>query len=190
LEKHFMKYLRDPERPQEPILEASPREIDAHRDWLRRCLRSSWSLDDADVEDAVQNTLIVACRLIAEKRVRGTYSMRPEKRLRALLRVILRNFAANIKRAQRKRSDIVNDMSLAEFVPDAHSAADAKLEARETLKAVCDDNTKCVRMLVRIAMGDEPAEVAREIGRHENTIRSAVNRGRNKVKMKHRNGRH
>jgi len=181
-----MKYLHDPERPKEPILEASPREIDAHRDWLRRCLRSSWTLDDADIEDAVQNAVIVACRLIAEKQVRGKYAMTPEKRLQSLLRIILRNFAANTKRAQRKRSNVVNDMSLAEFVADSHSAADAKLEARETLKSVGDDNTKCVRMLVRIAMGDEPAEVAREIGRHENTIRSAVNRGRNKVRQKHR----
>jgi DNA-directed RNA polymerase specialized sigma24 family protein len=186
-----MKYLHDPERPKEPILEASPREIDAHRDWLRRCLRSSWKLDDADVEDAVQNVVIVACRLIAEKRVRGKYAIPPENRLQSLLRVILRNFAANIKRFERSSSRIfVDDPSLAEIVPDAHSAADAKLEACETLKAVCDDDTKCVRMLVRIAMGDEPAEVAREIGRHENTIRSAVNRGRNKVRQKHRNCRH
>jgi len=183
-----MKYRHDPERPKEPILEASPREIDAHRDWLRRCLRSSWSLDDADVEDTVQNTLIVACRLIAEKRVRGTYSMRPEKRLRALLRVILRNFAANTKRFQRSTSRIfVGDNSLAEIVPDAQSGADVKLEACETLDAICADDQKCVQMLVRIAMGDEPAEVAREIGRHENTIRSAVHRARNKVMKKHRN---
>ncbi len=186
-----MKYFHDPERPKEPILEASPREIDAHRDWLRRCLRSSWKLDEADVEDAVQNVIIIACRLIAEKRVRGRYTMTPENRLQSLLRVILRNFAANIKRFQRSTARIfVDDPSVAEIVPDAHSAADAKLEARETLRAVCDDDTKCVRMLVRIAMGDEPAEVAREIGRHENTIRSAVNRGRNKVREKHRKGRH
>ncbi len=187
LEKHVMKYLHDPERPKEPILEASPREIDAHRGWLRRCLRSSWKLDDADVEDAVQNVIIIACRLIAEKRVRGRYTMTPENRLQSLLRVILRNFAANVKRFQRSTARIfIDDPSLAEIVPDAHSAADAKLEACETLKAVFDDDTKCVRMLLRIAMGDEPAEVAREIGRHENTIRSAVNRGRNKVRQKHR----
>ncbi len=34
-----MKYRHDPDRPAEPILEASPREIDAHRDRLRRYLR-------------------------------------------------------------------------------------------------------------------------------------------------------
>jgi hypothetical protein len=79
-----------------------------------------------------------------------------------------------------------HDMSLAEIVPDAHSGADVKLEARETLEAVCSDDTKCVQMLLRIAMGDEPAEVARENGKHANTIRSAVNRGRNKVREKHR----
>lgn len=186
-----MKYIHDPERPKEPILEASPREIDAHRDWLRRCLRSSWKLDDADVEDAVQNVVIVACRLIAEKRVRGKYAMPPENRLQSLLRVILRNFAANIKRFQRSSSRIlVNDMSLTEIVGDSQSGADVKLEARETIEAVCDDDTKCVRMLVRIAMGDDPAEVARENGKHPNTIRSAVNRGRNKVRQKHRNAKH
>jgi len=76
-------------------------------------------------------------RLIAEKRVRGKYSMPPENLLQSLLRVILRNFAANTKGVQRSLSRIViNDISLAEFVADAHSAADAKLEARETLKAV------------------------------------------------------
>ena len=183
-----MKYLHDPERPKEPILEASPREIDAHRDWLRRCLRSSWKLDDADVEDAVQNVVIVACRLIAEKRVRGKYAIPPENRLQSLLRVILRNFAANIKRFQRSTSRIfVDDTSLAEIVPDAQSGADAKLEACETLDAIRADDQKCVRMLLRIAMGDEPAEVAREKGKHPNTIRSAVNQGRNKVKRKHRN---
>ncbi len=183
-----MKYLHDPERPTEPILEASPREIDAHRNWLRRCLHSSWKLDDADVEDAVQNVVIVACRLIAEKRVRGIYTMTPENRLQSLLRVILRNSAANAKRLIRNRSRVVvNDMSLAEFVADAHSPMDVKLEARETLETVCDDDTKCVQMLLRIAMGDEPAEVARETGKHTNTIRSAVNRGRNKVMNKHRN---
>ena len=186
-----MMYIHDPERPKEPILEASPREIDAHRDWLHRCLRSSWKLDEADVEDAVQNVIIIACRLIAEKRVRGRYTMTPENRLQSLLRVILRNFAANIKRFQRSTARIfVDDASLAEIVPDAQSGADAKLEACETLDAIRADDQKCVRMLVRIAMGDEPAEVAREIGRHENTIRSAVNRGRNKVRQKHRNGRH
>jgi DNA-directed RNA polymerase specialized sigma24 family protein len=184
-----MKYLHDPERPKEPILEASPREIDAHRDWLRRCLRSSWRLDDADVEDAVQNAVIVGCRLIAEKRVRGTYAMTPEKRLRNVLRVILRNFAANTKRFQRNHSRVVvNDMSLAEFVADAHSAADAKLEARETLEAVCDDDTQCVRMLLRIAVGDHPTEIAREAGRRVNMVYANVQRGRNLVMKKHRNG--
>lgn len=182
-----MKYIHDPERPKEPILEASPREIDAHRDWLRRCLRSSWKLDEADVEDAVQNVVIIACRLIAEKRVRGKYAIPPENRLQSLLRVILRNFAANIKRFQRSTSRIfVDDTSLADIVPDAQSGADVKLEACETLDEIRADDQKCVRMLLRIAMGDEPAEVAREIGRHENTIRSAVNRGRNKVRQKHR----
>ena len=183
-----MKYLHDPERPTEPILEASPREIDAHRDSLRRYLRASWRLDNADVEDAVQNVVIVACRLIAGKRVRGRYAMMPESRLRSLLHVIVRNVAANIKRAARSRARVVvNDMSVAAFVADAHSPMDVKLEARETLETVCDDDTKCVQMLLRIAMGDEPAEVARETGKHMNTIRSAVNRGRNKVMMKHRN---
>ena len=186
-----MKYLHDPERPKEPILEASPREIDAHRDWLRRCLRSSWKLDDADVEDAVQNVVIIACRLIAEKRVRGKYAIAPENRLQSLLRVILRNFAANTKRFQRSSSRIfVDDISLAERVPDTRSNVDVQLEARETLKAVCDDDTKCVRTLLRVALGDHPSEVARENDKHPNTIRSAVNRGRNKVMKKHRHGRH
>ena len=183
-----MKYLHDPERPKEPILEASPRDIDTRRDWLRRVLRSSWKLDEADVEDAVQNVIIIACRLIAEKRVRGRYTMTPENRLQSLLRVILRNFAANIKRFQRSTARIfVDDISLAERVLDTSANVDARLEARETLEAVFDDDTKCVQMLLRIAMGDDPAEVARENGKHPNTIRSAVNRGRNKVMMKHRN---
>jgi DNA-directed RNA polymerase specialized sigma24 family protein len=183
-----MKYRHDPDRPKEPILEASPGEIDARRDWLRRCLRSSWTLDDADVEDAVQSVIIVACKLIAEKRVRGTYAIAPERRLRTLLRVILRNVAANAQRLQRNRSRVVvNDMSLAEIVPDAHSSADAQLEARETLEAICDDDTQCVQMLLRVAMGDHPAEIARDTGKRENAIRSAVNRGRNKVREKHRN---
>ncbi|HRI67088.1 MAG TPA: hypothetical protein PK156_22740 [Polyangium sp.] len=103
-------------------------------------------------------------------------------------RVILRYFAANIKRFQRSTSRIfVDDASLAEFVADAQSDADAKLEACEILDAIRADDQKCVQMLVRIAMGDEPTEVAPEIGRHPNTIRSAVNRGRNKVRQKHRN---
>jgi DNA-directed RNA polymerase specialized sigma24 family protein len=185
-----MKYRHDPDRPTEPILEASPREIDAYRDWLRRCLRSSWRLDDADVEDAVQTAVIVACRLIEEKRVRGKYTITPENRLQSLLRVILRNFAANTKRFQRSSSRVfVNDSFLAECVPDAQSSADARLEARETLKAIDDDDTECVQMLLRIAMGDEPAEVAREMGKHANTLRSALQRGRNKVMNKHRKGR-
>ncbi len=94
-----------------------------------------------------------------------------------------------LPRRHDKRS-ATHDPSLAEIVPDAQSGADVKLEACETLDAIRADDQKCVRMLLRIAMGDEPSEVAREIGRHENTIRSAVNRGRNKVKNKHRNSRH
>lgn len=185
-----MKYLHDLERPNEPILEASPREIDAHRDWLRRCLRSSWKLNEADVEDAVQNVIIIACRLIAEKRVRGRYEMTPENRLQTLLRVILWNVAANIKRAAKSRARfIVNDISSITFVPDTHSPADAQLEAREVVDAIRADDQKCVRMLLRVAMGDEPAEVARETGKHVNTIHSAVQRGRNRVMRKHRKGR-
>jgi len=72
---------------------------------------------------------------------------------------------------------------------DPVANADVRLEAREAVKAICDDDTQCVQMLLRIAMGDEPAEVARESGKHTNTIRSAVNRGRSKVMKKHRNGR-
>jgi len=185
-----MKYRHDPDRPEEPILEASPHEINAHRKSLRHYLRSSWHLDDADVEDAVQDSVIVACKLIAEKRVRGSYAMAPEIRLLRLLRRIARNVALNIKRTLRSQARVVvHDESLVEFVPDAHSAEDVKLEARETLEAVCDDDATCVRVLVRIAMGDDPADVAREFDRHVNTIYSAVQRGRNKVMKKHRNGR-
>jgi DNA-directed RNA polymerase specialized sigma24 family protein len=114
--------------------------------------------------------------------------MRPEKRLRNLLRVILRNFAANTKRFQRNLSRIVvNDMSLAEIVPDAHSTADVRLEARETVAAVYEDDDKCVRMLLRMAMGDHPTEIARDVGRRVNTVYASVQRGRNTVMKKHRN---
>lgn len=183
-----MKYVHDPERPTEPFLEASPREIDAHRDSLRRYLRSSWRFDDADVEDAVQNVVIVAYTLISEKRVRGRYTITPPNRLQSLLRVIVRNIAANIKRSARNRSRVVvNDIAAAEFVPDTHSNADAQLEAHETMAAIRADDQKCVRTLLRIAMGDHPAEVARETGKHVNTIHSAVQRARNRVVKKHRN---
>ena len=166
-----MKYLQDPERPKEPILEASPREIDTRRDSLRRYLRASWKLNDADVEDAVQNVVIIACRLIAEKRVRGRYEMTPENRLRSLLQVIVRNVAANIKRAMRRRSSvIVDDKSSIEFVPDAHSLADVQLEASEIVDAIRSDDQKCVQMLLPIAMGNHPADIARETGKHVNMI--------------------
>ncbi len=185
-----MKYLHDPDRPTQPILDASPREIDAHRDSLRRYLRASWKFNDADVEDAVQNVVIVACRLIAEKRVRGAYSITPENRLQSLLRVIVRNVAANIKRAARNRSRVVvNDIGAAEFVPDAHSLADAQIEAHETLDAIRADDQKSVQLLLRVVMGNHPVDIAHETGKHVNTIHSAVQRGRNKVMKKHRNGR-
>lgn len=185
-----MKYRHDPSRPTEPILEASPREIDEHRDTLRKYLRSTWRLDDADVEDAVQNVVIVACRLIAEERIRGSYSIRPDVRLRRLLRGIARRVAANAKRLMRNRSRVVvHDMSLAEFVPDAHSTADAMLEAREIVMAVHEDPEHCVQVLMRVAMGEHPAEVARALGRRVNTIYANVQRGRNEVMKKHRNAR-
>lgn len=178
----MIRYRHDPERPDEPIVEATPRDLDGYRSMVRAYVRSKWPVFGSDVEDVAQTTMIIACRLVAEERLRGTYTTPVHERVKSFLIDIAWRVASNEAakiRTRRGRGETPYDAVAAERIPDKHTTLDEQLDARRALSIVGKElGWRAAEFAVLIATGEVGKDIARRLQIEPSTLHAAARRAR------------
>lgn len=181
-----MRYRHDPERPDEPIVEASARDLDAFRDMIRRYAWRKYPILGSDVEDLVQLTIIAALRLIEEGRVRGAYTKPIVDRVKALLLDVAWRIGAHQAepyRRGRARGQVPYDPDIAEkLIGDRRSPLDEQVEARRLLRRIEQEaGGQYVAILLRVESGEKVEDIARDLAFELSTIYTAKQRARAQI---------
>ncbi|MRG94275.1 hypothetical protein [Polyangium spumosum] len=163
-----MRYRHEPDRPDEPILEASAREVNAFRPFLRSYMRRRFPVGLEDPEDAVQMTIIVVHRIVEEGRIRGAYELEPQDVLFAWVIEVAWRIRMNVRRTARWRERVIligePEEALVE-VPSRASALDERVHARLLLASIADRAAvRSLRALILVAEGATLEELAAELG--------------------------
>ncbi|MDI1445948.1 sigma-70 family RNA polymerase sigma factor [Polyangium sp. 6x1] len=177
----MIRYRHDPNRPGEPIIEASPRELDGYRDFIRGYLVKTWSvLGDDDVEDIAQDTLIALCRIVGEGRGRGVYTTSPEDVIKRMASAVAWRLARNLRKRSHNRhpaESLDEDID----IPDPGALPDQVVEARSTLERILESDARATRVLVLFAAGSGVAEIAQAFGVQVTAVWPMISRARKKL---------
>ena len=178
----MIRYRHDPDYPGAPIVEATPRALDAYRATMRAFLRRSWPLlGEADVEDAAQEAMITLCRLVSEGRIRGSYTVSPDVVLRNVSTGIVWRAASTLAGSRRRRNrgrhvPIGEEYEL--DVVDPASGPEDVTEARLTLRRIARSPGRATQVLLLVLTADTAEDVARELGIDVATVYVHVARAR------------
>jgi len=176
-----IRYRHAPDNPDNPIIEATPRDIDNHRRFVRSYLKRAFFLGPDRTEDIVQDTLFVTCRAVSQGKVRGRYSTRPEAVLRAWLTEVAWRHAMNAKRSALARRRKI-EVSAAVDCVDCRSPPDLIVDARGLLEKLArQTNPRGLRTLLLLAEGATIAEIAREVGISEATVTKEIRLARKRL---------
>ena len=184
-----MRYRHDPDRPDEPILEASAREVDAFRPFLRRFMARRFPFGLEDPEDAAQDTIIVVHRLVEQERVRGEYELAPQRVLFAWVLEIAWRVRLNFRRSARWRErTIILGAPEEELVEVAAWASplDECVGAGLVLASIAARaKVPSLRVVILVAEGASPEEIALELGLDPDELVQRVREERERLTLEH-----
>lgn len=176
----MIRYRHDPDHPGAPIVEATPRDLDAYRGTMRAIAHRTWpSLGEADVEDAAQEAMITLCRLVDEGRIRGAYTTTPDVVIRNVAAGVVWRAAATVAGPGRRRGRHVpiGDESGLDM-PDPAPGPEDVAEARRLLRQIGRLPPATTRVLLLVVDAEIAEDVARELGLDLSTVYRHVARAR------------
>ncbi|MDI1429614.1 RNA polymerase sigma factor [Polyangium sorediatum] len=173
----MIRYRHDPERPNEPIVEAAPRDIDAYRGFARSYLHAKWPvLGEADVDEVTQDSLFVLWRMVNEGRVRGVYVDPPDVVIRSLLVTIAwrvaGNHAAGLRRKDARHIPIGEEHG--RDLPDLAARPEDIAEARRVLRHLARSKARPMRVLLLVVQGESAEDIAAQFGIDLRTVYKAT----------------
>ncbi len=145
--------------------------MDMHKDSMLR-IAHTYLLQEADVADAMQDTILDAYENISKLREARYFKT-------WLIRILLNNCS----RIYRKNKNYISIEEFSDSIPDKSSEADiALLQFHELLSYVSDENRLCFQLYY----GEEftTGEIAKILHINENTIRSRMRREKIRLKNK------
>jgi DNA-directed RNA polymerase specialized sigma24 family protein len=173
----MIRYRHDPDRPGEPIIEASSRDLDAYRGFARSYLRTKWGvLGEADIDEVTQDALFVIWRMVEEGRIRGAYTDPPDVVVRSLLVNVAWRIAAN-HAARLRRKDARHDPIGEEHdrdLPDPTARPEDIAEARRILRALARSKARPMRVLLLVVQGESAEDIAAQLGIDLHTVYNAT----------------
>lgn len=175
----MIRYRHDPDRPDAPIIEATPRDLDRYRSDVRAYYLRRWSSIGPDTDDAIQDTMIIVSQAVAEGRVRGTSTTPPEKHVRAYVLNIAWCVASTYAQKYKRRARLfaAYDVEATEGVADMAATPDRVALARETLARLLQEIRAAGKagetLLLFLELGDVE-EVARRRGISPHAVHSAI----------------
>ena len=179
----MIRYRHDPERPDAPIIEAAPRDLDRYRGDVRAYYSRRWSSIGPDTDDAIQDTMIIVSQAFAEGRIRGTNKTPPEKHVRAYVLdiawCVASTYAQKYKR--RARLFVLGNVEEVEEVADASATPERIALARETLAKLLQEAHDAGKagetLLLYLEIGDVE-EVARRRGISPHAVHASISYAR------------
>lgn len=158
-----------------PIPSATPEELLAHQDWIRRLARAIVA-DEGSAEDVVQDTWLAALR----------HPPATDRPLRPWLASVVRNFAR--QRLRRRRPVAVSEPTARELAGGTRSAGeDAE---RSEMRALLVEAVLALRepyrtvLVLRFWGGLEPREIAERQGIPPPTVRTRLRRGLGELRLR------
>ncbi|MDI1481457.1 sigma-70 family RNA polymerase sigma factor [Polyangium sp. y55x31] len=171
----MIRYRHDPDRPGEPIVEATPRDLDAYRGFARSYLHAKWPvLGEADVDEVMQDSLFVLWRMVDEGRVRGTYTDPPDVVIRSLLVTIAWRVAGNHAAGLRRRDARHDPIDEEHDLPDPSARPEDIAEARRILRTLVRSKARPMRVLLLVVQGESAEDIAAQLGIDLHTVYNAT----------------
>ncbi|MRG90490.1 RNA polymerase sigma factor [Polyangium spumosum] len=173
----MIRYRHDPERPGEPVVEATPRDLDAYRGFARSYLRAKWPvLGEADADEVTQDALYVLWQMVDEGRVRGAYTDPPDVVIRSLLVNIAWRVAGN--QAARLRRKDARHVPIGEEherdLSDPAARPEDIAEARRVLRHLARSKARPMRVLLLVVQGESAEDIAARLGIELHTVYNAT----------------
>lgn len=177
----MIRYRHVPDNPENPIIEATPKDIDQQRPFVRSYLRRAFSLSADRIDDIVQDTLFVTCRAAAKGKIRGHDSTPPKAALRAWLAGVAWRLAMNVIRSAPARRRNIQVSPEVDCV-DCRSPPNVIVDARGLLeKLVRQTKPRGLRALLLLAEGLTVSEIAREVGMSAPTVMKEIRLARRRL---------
>lgn len=171
----MIRYRHDPDRPGEPFVDASARDLDAYRGFARTYLLKKWPvLVEADVDEVTQDSLFVLWRMVDEGRVRGAYTDPPDVVIRSLLVTIAWRVAGNRAAGLRRRDARHDPIDEEHDLPDPSARTEDIAEARRILRTLARSKARPMRVLLLVVQGESAEDIAAQLGLGIRTVHNAT----------------
>ena len=179
----MIRYRHDPDNPEKPIIEATPKDIDQFRRFVLKYLSRKFPRMGRDaIEDIAQISLITTWRAVSECRLRGSYLHEPKSTLRKWLTEVAWRVGMNVKNSAAYRASLVSISAERCIGSDGQPLPDVVIDARRML-GILSGNTRLVSIqaILLLADGATQEEVAALIGISPATLSTRLKRIRKRL---------
>ena len=162
----MIRYRHDPDNPEKPIIETTPKDIDHFRGFVLKYLSRKFPRMGRDaIEDIAQITLITTWRAVSECRLRGSYAHEPKSTLRKWLTEVGWRVGMNMRLSAPYRASLRSVSAERYDGPDGQPLPDMVIDARRML-GILTGKTRLVSVqaILLLADGATQEEVAAFIG--------------------------
>jgi len=183
-----IRYRHDPDRPDQPTIEATPRDLDAYRPLLRAYIARRFAMLGFDgIEDVVQDALIVGTPMITGGWLRGTWRTKPEEHVKAWLLDAAWRCAMNARRSRgRHRHDHVG-IDEAHEIEHRRQALDEHVDSRLVLGRIfAERHVRATYALLAYDRGVSVYDLAAQLGVDVRTLFRMIGAARRRLTVVHR----